>query len=385
MKEENMPRFRNFVFFVVLTIGSVSFSAENKTATDLRLTLPPVFYAVPGVEMNIYYDNIVCTETPEKYTYKFKCPIGTHEERRWTVTPKPTNTGDFKIAVTVSDEKGKMVDKGKTLLRVVPADAGAGKEIKILIIGDSLTAGGVYAAEVARLLSLPGNPTGKTLGTRKTGGKGVAHEGYGGWRWETFASKYDPNPDMDNPDPKKRRASSPFIFLGKDGKPELDVPRYFKEKCDGEKPDCITVMLGINDCFGASMKCEDEKAVDAIIDTMFKNAEVLLAAFRKAAPKADIGICLTTPPNSRESGFVANYQGKPHRWQWKQAQHRLVQRQLEHFGKREKERIYIVPTELNLDPVDGYPDNNGVHPNADGYKQIGASIYAWLKWRLQSR
>ena len=64
-------------------------------------------------------------------------------------------------------------------------------------------------------------------------------------------------------------------------------------------------------------------------------------------------------------------------------QHRLVQRQLEHFGKREKERIFIVPTELNLDPVDGYPDNNGVHPNGAGYKQIGDSIYAWLKWRLE--
>jgi len=41
-----------------------------------------------------------------------------------------------------------------------------------------------------------------------------------------------------------------------------------------------------------------------------------------------------------------------------------------------------LPAELNLDPVDGYPVNNGVHPNAAGYKQIGDSIYSWLKWRL---
>jgi hypothetical protein len=38
-----------------------------------------------------------------------------------------------------------------------------------------------------------------------------------------------------------------------------------------------------------------------------------------------------------------------------------------------------MPTELNLDPVDGYPINHGVHPNAVGCAQIGTSFYAWLK------
>ena len=38
--------------------------------------------------------------------------------------------------------------------------------------------------------------------------------------------------------------------------------------------------------------------------------------------------------------------------------------------------------DLNLDPVDGYPVDNGVHPNAAGYRQTGASIYAWIKSRL---
>jgi hypothetical protein len=42
----------------------------------------------------------------------------------------------------------------------------------------------------------------------------------------------------------------------------------------------------------------------------------------------------------------------------------------------------IVPIELNLDPVDGFPDNNSVHPNAVGYTQIAASIHAWMMSRL---
>ena len=52
---------------------------------------------------------------------------------------------------------------------------------------------------------------------------------------------------------------------------------------------------------------------------------------------------------------------------------------LERFSGREKDGIHLVPTELNVDPVDGYPNNNGVHPNAFGYSQIGASFYSWMK------
>lgn len=47
---------------------------------------------------------------------------------------------------------------------------------------------------------------------------------------------------------------------------------------------------------------------------------------------------------------------------------------LKRLSNREKDGIFIVPTELNLDPVDGYLNNNGVHPNPIGYAQIGASF-----------
>jgi hypothetical protein len=33
-------------------------------AGDLQLTLPPVVYATPDVQMSIYHDNIVLTEKP---------------------------------------------------------------------------------------------------------------------------------------------------------------------------------------------------------------------------------------------------------------------------------------------------------------------------------
>ena len=59
-----------------------------------------------------------------------------------------------------------------------------------------------------------------------------------------------------------------------------------------------------------------------------------------------------------------------------------MQRQIEHFGGKQAEGMFIIPTELNLDTMDGYPANNAVHPNAAGYVQIGTSVYSWLKHRL---
>jgi lysophospholipase L1-like esterase len=215
------------------------------------------------------------------------------------------------------------------------------------------------------------------LGTHKPtqAAAGVAHEGYGGWTWQRFVSHFEPNPDGTH-----RKRSSPFVYLAEDGHPQLDVTRYLNDECGGQHPDFVIVMLGINDCFGAPP--DDPNAIDARIDAVFKQADVLLKAFRQAAPKADIGICLTTPPNAREAAFQANYKGRFHRWGWKRIQHRLVQRQLERFAGNEQNKIFIIPTQLDLDPMDGYPANNGVHPNAAGYKQIGGTIYAWIKSRL---
>lgn len=366
------PLFSRFIVIFAL-LGSSLF------AQSLKLTLPPVWYAVPEVPMSLYFDNVVLTEHPEKYRYEVKCDVGMTEAKRWTLTPGDGDVGDHALSLTVKDKAGKVLEQVSTVLRVAPRLAGKDRELKLLIIGDSLTHASLYPNEIARLLSLSGNPQWTMLGTHKPAAvkPGVAHEGYGGWRWSDFLTKFDPKPAGTTAGPLARKATSPFIFVDAGGKGQFNLKRYFRESCSDQMPDVVTFLLGINDCFGASP--DDEAAMLKHIDAVLDNADKLLAAFHAAVPKAVLAVGLTTPPNARESGFEANYKGKYHRWGWKRIQHRLVQRILERLSGREKDGIVLVPTELNLDPEAGYPDNNGVHPNAVGYAQIGASFYAWMK------
>lgn len=346
-------------------------------AGDLQLTLPPAVYATPDVPLSIYYDNIILTEKPEDYRFEFKCKLGASEDRRWTITPSDKDVGDYPLAVTVKDAGGKVLEQGQTTLHISPRKSSSTKPLRLLIVGDSLTHASFYPNEIARLLALPGNPKVALLGTHKPAGAkpGVAHEGYGGWRWIDFLTKFAPEAAGVTAGPLARKATSPFIFPAADGKiGNFDLQRYFKEHCDNQPPDVVTFLLGINDCFGA-----DPNNPDAKINEVLDNADKLLAAFHKAAPNARLAVGLTTPPNARQEGFTANYKDKYPRWGWKRIQHRLVQLMLKRLSGREKEGIFIVPTELNLDPVDGYPNNNGVHPNPTGYAQIGASFYSWMK------
>lgn len=343
----------------------------------LQLTLPPVIYAVPDVEISLYFDNIVLTPTLQSLRFSVDCGIGQTESRRWVVSPKATDVGTQPLTVRVEASDGSLLGTASTKLQVSSADAGTGKSIRLLIVGDSLTHASAYPNELSRLLRSPGNPKLTMLGTHRpsSAAEGVAHEGYGGWTWSRFASHYEPQPD-----PKQYKFSSPFVFLDSNEQPTLDVNRYIQEHCDGEAPDFVVFLLGINDCFGASP--DDPQAMDANIDGMFKHAETLLADFRKAAPQAHFGICLTPAANARQEAFQANYQDTYTRWGWKRIQHRLVQRQLDHFAEGIQRNLSLIPTQVNIDPVEGYPSDNAVHPNQSGYQQIGTSIYAWLKSRL---
>ena len=366
-------------------------AAEASVAGPIRLCLPPVIHAVPGVEMNVYFDNVVLAIRPDNYAFDVDCPLGTQQAERWTCTPSAKQSGDHAFHLKVCDQQNQVVAEGRSIVRVASADAGADKPVSMLVIGDSLTHASVYTQRLLDLCKSPGNPKLTLVGSfHPTDPTGVnRHEGYGGWTAERFATFYRDTARAGD----ARRRGSPFLYKDGDGKPKLDFARYCKEFNAGRGPDFVAIFLGCNDTFSAT-----DATIEQRIDTVLAHYDTLIEMIHGVRGDTRIGLMSTVPPAATQDAFGVNYRCGQTRWQYKRNQHRVVERMREKYSGREKEHLYMVPTAVNLDCEHNYPTraakwnaqcesdairlDNGVHPAASGYRQIGDTLYAWLKGQL---
>lgn len=369
--------------------------APAPPANTVKLQLPPCIYAVPDVEINVYFDNIVLVPNPDNYVFDVTCPKGRNDQKRWRFTPKASDVGTYKWSVKVIDIDGVKAEAAMDLI-VSPANAGEGKNVSILVVGDSLTNATVYPSRIFDHFKREGNPKLKMVGSNgphyKPQPDGVAHEGWGGWAWNTFISKTN----VSNPaNPKPYDIPSRFLVI-ENGKGTLNMQNYFNQYNEGKAPDFITFQLGVNDVFGANDDNINEK-----INTILASADILLAAARKDAPNAIIGVGLVTPGAKSQDAFGANYTCGQTRWQYKKNQHALNQAMLKKFADYPDKKLFIIPTSLNLDCENNFPVRseevnsgnptkitrqcNGVHPAPTGYNQIGDTYYAWMKYFLSKQ
>ena len=363
--------------------------------SSLKLQLPEKIYAVPGIEANIYFDNIVLTPNSDIYVFDVTCKKGRNDQKRWRFVPTDKDVGEYDWSVKVIDASGTLAE-GKTKLIVSPADAGKGKSISILVVGDSLTAANVYPIRLFELASRPGgNPRMKMIGSNGPNWQpqknGVAHEGWGGWAWGTFLHKTKTSAKKN---PKPWDIPSRFLVI-KDGKGKLDFQAYLDKYNEGKAPDFITVQLGVNDIFAATDENLEEK-----IKKILASADTLLAEFRRVAPNAKIGVGLVTPSARSQDAFGTYYTCGQTRWQYRKNQHSLNEAYLKKFTNHPDKNLSIIPTNVNLDCENNFPvvsepvnvgntakitrQSNGVHPASAGYRQIGDTFYCWLKYQLNN-
>ena len=364
---------------------------DREIPGKIRLHLPETIYAVPGVEMNVYFDNVMLTPNRAGYVFDVKCRKGTQQAERWTCTPADQDVGRHPLALEVRDSTNAVAARAGTTVCVVPKDAGADRPVTLLIVGDSLTAASVYPQHLLDLCKTPGNPKLTLIGSYGPGGKpGVnRHEGYGGWTAARFATHYTGIARTGD----RRKRGSPFIYKGADGKPNLDFARYCREFNSGPGPDFVTILLGCNDTFSAT-----DDSIETRIDGVLTHYDTLIRMIHGVRKDTRIGALLLVPPAASQDAFGANYRCGQTRWQYRRNQHRVVERMTAHYGGREGEHIYLVPAHVNLDCVHNYPQRaapwnartqtkgvrlaNGVHPAREGYRQIGDTIYCWIKAQL---
>ncbi len=384
---------------VLTGTGCVSSECCAKAcAQQDRMLLPKDLYAVPGIECNVYFRNIFLAINHSNYVFDVTCKFGRNDLKRWRFTPKAEDGGKtFPITISVYDRAGKLAAESTATVHVAPADAGKGRPVTILMVGDSLTNATVYPARLHELCQGDNNPKLTMLGTHRGSARkpvpgGVAHEGYGGWRWDSFLTRWKDFSKKEKPTPLKIfYARSKFLML-KDGKPVFSLANYLKEN-NFKMPDVITFQLGVNDVFGATDANRAEK-----IQEILKNADKLIAAFRKEAPDALIGVGFVTP-GSNQDGFGKSYACRQTAWGYYCNQFRLNQAMAKHFAGQKN--LVLVPVNVNLDTENNFPtkkevvnaenpteifrQSNGVHPAPAGYKQIGDVYYAWLKNMLTEK
>lgn len=363
---------------------------------DLRMLMPPRMFAVPGVEMNLYFDNVLLHPNSDQLVYDVDCPFGAQQEERWTGDPEGVSSGDLTLTLRILTPEMEILQEASTTVEVVDPTAGQGEEITVLCVGDSLTAASAITGRLVQLFAADEAVNATLIGESGPGGDtGNRHEGYGGWTCERFVTAWAEE-DEAEVGGRMRRVRSPFVFKDGDAEPALDFQRYLDANNAGQAPDFITILLGCNDTFAA-----DEETIEERIDVMFGYLDTLIAAFRAAAPDTEIGVLTLVPPAASQDAFGQNYRCGQTRWQYRRNQHRVVEREYETYGDREDEGIFLVPAHMNLDTVWGFPRisvpanahadtavsrmSNGVHPATAGYYQIGDNIYCWMKSRLAAQ
>ena len=353
-------RMRGYLLYSLILLFVVLSCKKNE---DVHLTLPPRIYCSPFAEVSIYYKNLIQTDNPNDYTFKISPKLGTDNTIKYTFDIDEKASKNFKMNVDVFNKKGKKVAGGTTeVVYTVPKSFPA-DTIQILITGNSLTNAGYFAAKVKSLCLTQPQLHVNFLGTKESNG-GI-HEGYRGKTWEWFSQNIE----------------SPFVFNFPGNDTTLSFKNYF-ENVVHHKPDFVVIELGINDCFRADTTSVG--TIDLTIDSMLVHTGYYLNKLIDYKNNIKIGICLPPSANTNNTGFVASYGDKYTQTGWTKIQRRLVQRYIDYFDDNFKSNCKVIPLEVNFDTENGYPVDNGVHPNKLGYNQIASSIFNWLLYEIEN-
>ncbi|PWU66586.1 SGNH/GDSL hydrolase family protein [Gracilibacillus dipsosauri] len=320
-------------------------SGDNR----VKVLLPPTIYGVTGMENNIYFQNIVNVKDT-LLDFNVEGSEGKHMSKKWTDTPtNPSNSN-----LIISANKDFKVLASTTVNLVVKEPLGTGST-NLLVIGDStVNAGGLTQRILDNFADDPVTMT--LLGTR--GDAPNLHEGRGGWTVERYRTD-DMYDGVVNP------FYNPSVM-------DFDFS-YYASNQGYSVVNNVMFVLGINDTFNSFSDVE----VDTKIDNILTSYDFLIQSIHTFDPNVRVGVSITIPPNASQDAFGNAYGNNQTQWRYKRNNAIWIERIIEHFKNKEAQNIYLVPMNHNIDTENNIAD--GVHPNTNGYNQMGDSTYFWLK------
>lgn len=374
-------------------------------------------------EYSIYFSNIILP-LKEEFDVRVECEFGANYGEFWRINTFPYDRDSFPLTIAIYDGYGcRVAEKSCTVYLI---DRNKSSEYSILPIGDSMTHNTLYMDHlVSKLKNV------STRGLRSFNGH--AHcEGRGGWTYETyFNSKticwggtspfvFPKNVagklyfgDYEFEAMKLREDRPTYSYDGfpvfplcngmiyhKEGKlyrkeepedvlveanPEWEVSfAKYMERYNPGRIDAVSLLMGGNDLQMVSYE-DSPRIIAEFVD----NTQKMIETIWDYDP--NIQILLNLPIIGGEQYAWGKRMGcssgsKLYRFNVIKAAYALLER----FDKMEN--VHISGTLLNLDPVHGYDKEpfrankycddyvmkhgNWVHPNANGYKQMGDALAA---------
>ena len=367
---------------------------------DPKLLLPERLYALPGFEINIYFQNVVTVINPANFAFDVTCEKGRCDALRWRWTPGEEDVGEHPLKLSVWSDEGLLAE-AETRIVVSPRNAGAGKTLTILQIGASCMAAKGHGEALLARFRLPGNPKLVMLGSHAPGylpvvPGGPANEAFGGWNWRTFFEKErSENLDNDGLHPKRPCDVPSHFLFDRNGKKEFDFQAYLDTWCGGAKPDVVYFELGVNGTFLAATDAEfEEMWRENILPFMTR----MLKAARAALPDAVLGVELIPRGSWSQDAFGKNYGCLQSRRRW------LINADLlsrKYIRMADELDYMLIPENHNCDGSVNYPVEeepvfaaspvtvsraaNALHATPEGYGQWADCEYFFLKYILAQK
>lgn len=334
----------------------------------------PTFYAVKWYQKNVYQDSLICgldcgLDSPSGLYISMASPINqSYGFRSRSLRMLPTTTGTYTLRLEAYNSYLNKV-KDKSVNFVVSDAVGLNNNHNVIIIGDSLIAGGGIAKFTRDRFSELGGVTPTFVGSKSStvDGEIINHEGIGGVRMGHFSG-----------------TSSPFYIGGK-----LDVTAYKAANNIVGDIDLAVFQLGVNDAIlgGAG----NASSLIPIIN-----------AFLEDSPNCKFIVQMTTADaNTQGAGWEVYGDNNRYKMSFTRNTWNTRKSILDTFNTDEwKGTVYIGDALVGLDRYYGYPyeitkDNewepveefhhtNSVHPNEHGYRMLADGYFFLMLHILQN-
>ena len=394
---------------------------------NIMITIPDKIYFLKTIpdnisnskynEFSIYYENIIYPYS-EVYDIEVISKHGNDYKRFWRISNYYDNE-PFDVTFKVYAPYGKLLaEKSVTM---IPVDFHFSKPFNILCIGDSMTKGAMYMEHINNKLY---NVNFK--GIRSFNGH-LFHEGRGGWRIDSYfkSIENDPSPilfpigfdnyygNMDFYNLNKNfkddmyyhsgyhhlrdiRENECYYSQGKlysydrkelsdDVKWEFSFKKYM-ERYDIGDLDAVSLLFGANDL--QITKYED---TEEHVNLYVNNMNVFINSIREYNPNLKIIINMPIPGADQNAWGFRSCLGSGKRYNYNMM--KLGEAIIENY-KNDK-NIEICPMAICIDTKSGFAStdvktsnysietekfqNNWVHPQESGYRQMGDALAAIIE------